>query len=183
VENRWSYTVFLQALGKYLEHRAEHGLLDEKFEYARAVLLRYAVWMCAHERPYLEAPGQLDCPDATWAAQDLRKAAVFEFAARYTRDVEARACFLARADGFVDYAVTTLTQSPAGRLTRPLVLLLAYGFQRPFTNLADTGPPIPARAFEREPFVPLRQRLARKLAWTGAGLATAALAVRAFFVS
>jgi hypothetical protein len=135
--------------------------------------------MCAHERPYLEAPGQLDCPDATWAAQDLRKAAVFEFAARHTRDAGARACFLGRADAFVDYAVTTLTHSPTGRLARPLVLLLAYGFQRPFTNLADARPPLPAQAFQREPFVPLRQRLARKLAWTGAGLSAAVFALMA----
>jgi hypothetical protein len=181
-ENRWSYTVFLQALGKYLEHRAEHGLLDEKFEYARAVLVRYAEWMCAHERPYLDAPGQLECPDATWAAQELRKAAVFEFAARHTRDAGVRACFLARADGFVDYAVTTLTHSPTGRRARPLVLLLAYGFQRPFANVTDARSPIPIQAFQREPFVPLRQRLARKLAWTGVGLSAAGFAIVALLV-
>ena len=46
-ENRWSYTVFLQALGKYLEYRADRGLIDAQFEYARAVLLKYATWMCA----------------------------------------------------------------------------------------------------------------------------------------
>ena len=107
-ENRWSYTVFLQALGKYLEYRAERGLVDAKFEYARAVLLNYAMWMCAHERPYLDTPEQLEYPTETWAAQDIRKAAVFEFAARHTRDEGARACFLARADGFVDYAVAML---------------------------------------------------------------------------
>ena len=62
-ENRWSYTVFLQALGKYLEYRAERGLVDAKFEYARAVLLKYATWMCAHERPYLDTPEQLEYPN------------------------------------------------------------------------------------------------------------------------
>ena len=140
-ENRWSYTVFLQALGKYLEYRAERGLVDAKFEYARAVLLKYATWMCAHERPYLDTPEQLEYPTETWAAQDIRKAAVFEFAARHTRDEGARASFLARADGFVDYAVAALLQSRTGRLTRPLVLLLAYGFQRPMTDLAAVRTP------------------------------------------
>ena len=97
--------------------------------------------------------------------------------------VTTRAGFLARADAFVDYSVTMLMDSPAGRLTRPLVLMLAYGFQRPFANLADASPPIPVHAFQREPFVPLRQRLARKLAWTGAGLSAAAFALMTLLVS
>ena len=75
---------FSQVLGKYLEYRAERGLVDAKFEYARAVLLKYATWMCAHERPYLDTPEQLEYPTETWAAQDIRKAAVFEFAARHS---------------------------------------------------------------------------------------------------
>lgn len=181
-ENRWSYTVFLQALGKYLEYRAERGLVDAKFDYARAVLLKYATWMCAHERPYLDSPEQLEHPTETWAAQDLRKAAVFEFAARHTRDEGARACFLARADGFVDYAVSMLLQSPTGRLTRPLVLLLAYGFQRPMADLAAVRTPV-VLTFEREPFTPLRQRLTRKLAWAGAGLSAAAVLAIVLLIS
>ena len=81
-ERRWSYTVFLQVLGKYLEHRAELGLLDREFEYARTALATYATWMAEHERPYLDHPERLEYPTETWAAQDMRKAAVFEFAAR-----------------------------------------------------------------------------------------------------
>ena len=62
-ENRWSYTVFLQALGKYLEHRADRGLVDAHYAYARAVLLKYAEWMSANERPYLDSPERLEYPD------------------------------------------------------------------------------------------------------------------------
>ena len=175
-ENRWSYTVFLQALGKYLEYRAERGLVDAKFEYARAVLLKYATWMCAHERPYLDTPAKLEYPTETWAAQDIRKAAVFEFAARHTRDEGAKASFMARADGFVDYAVTALLQSPTGRLTRPLVLLLAYGFQRPMADLTAVRTPV-VLAFARESFTPLRQRVKRRLALAGAGLSAAAVVI------
>lgn len=174
-ENRWSYTVFLQALGKYLEYRADRGLIDAHFEYARAVLLNYATWMCANERPYLDAPERLEFPTETWAAQDIRKAAVFEFAARHTADEGARASFLARADGFVDYAVSMLLQAPTGRLTRPLVLLLAYGFQRPMTDLGYARSSASAAAVQRETFVPLRQRVIRRLAWAGAGLSAAAV--------
>lgn len=182
-ENRWSYTVFLQALGKYLEYRADRGLIDAKYEYARAVMHKYALWMCASERPYLDTPEKLEYPTETWAAQDIRKAAVFEFAARLTTDEGARACFMARADGFVEYAIATLSASPTGRLTRPLVLLLAYGFQRPL--LDHPSPPVtePARSYRRETFTPLRQRLAKRLAWAGAGISAAALFVLALLIS
>jgi hypothetical protein len=176
-ENRWSYTVFLQTLGKYLEHRADRGLIDGRYAYARAVLIKWAMWMCANERPSLDTPERLEFPTETWAAQDIRKAAVFEFAARHTQDDGARACFLARADGFVDYAVSTLTQMPTGRLTRPLVLLLAYGFQRPMCATRRTAAPIADRTFARQSFTPLRQRLARRLAWAGAGISAAAVLV------
>jgi hypothetical protein len=176
-ENRWSYTVFLQTLGKYLEYRADRGLIDGRYAYARAVLLKWAMWMCANERPYLDAPEKLEFPTETWAAQDIRKAAVFEFAARHTQDDGARACFLARADGFVDYAVSTLTQMPTGRLTRPLVLLLAYGFQRPVATPPAAPDVTFMPNFARQKFTPLKQRLKKRLALAGAGLSAAAVVV------
>ena len=182
-ENRWSYTVFLQVLGKYLEHRADRGLIDAHYTYARAVLVKYAMWMCANERPYLETPEKLEFPNETWAAQDIRKAAVFEFAARHVGDEGLRASLMARADQFVDYSISALTQSPTGRLTRPLVLLLAYGFQRPMFDLKSVAAPRIARSFQRQPFTPLRQRLAKRLAWAGAGLSAAALVLLVLLIS
>jgi len=183
-ENRWSYTVFLQALGKYLEYRADRGLVDEPYAYARAVLLTYARWMWAHERPYLDTPERLEHPTETWAAQDIRKAAVFEFAARHADDANWRGRFLVMADRFVDYAVGTLQASPTGRLARPLVLLLAYGFQRPMWPLpvaAVTAPPLPNVA--RASFVPLRRRVVRRLVLAGAGVSAAALVVFVLLIS
>jgi hypothetical protein len=102
---------------------------------------------------------------------------VFEFAARHTRDEGARASFLARADAFVDYAVTMLLQAPTGRLTRPLVLLLAYGFQRPMVDLAVIDPPRAVAPIARESFTPLRQRIKTRLALAGAGVSAAAVLV------
>ena len=182
-ENRWSYTVFLQALGKYLEHRADRGLIDAPSAYARAVLLEYAEWMCANERPYLETPDRLEHPTETWAAQDLRKAAVFEFAARHADDDVSRTRFLAGADRFVDYAVTTLQGSPTGRLARPLVLLLAYGFQRPLRALPIATVVALPPMVEREPFVPLRRRVVRRLVLAGAGVSAAALVLIVLLIS
>ena len=183
-ENRWSYTVFLQTLGKYLEHRADLGLVDAPYAYARAVLLRYADWMAANEQPYLDTPERLEHPTETWAAQDLRKAAVFEFAARHAETADTRGRLLERADRFVDYAVTTLQQSPTGTLARPLVLLLAYGFQRPMRPLplaAAQG--LPVAAVEYKPFVPLRRRVVRRLVLAGAGVSAAALILIVLLVS
>ncbi len=182
-ENRWSYTVFLQTLGKYLEYLADRDLIEERYEYARAVLLRWANWMCANERPYLDNPGQLEFPTETWPAQDLRKAAVFEFAARCTRDEGDRASFLARADEFVDYAVTTLAGMPTSRLARPVVLLLAYGMLRPRLARPVVAAAEPLTAIERSRFTPLRRRLVRKMMWAGAGLSAAAIAVIVLLIS
>ena len=55
-ENRWFYTMFLQALGKYLNVKAELGEVEACYAYARAALLHYAHWMIGCETPYLEHP-------------------------------------------------------------------------------------------------------------------------------
>jgi hypothetical protein len=182
-ENKWSYTVFLQALGKYLEYRVDRGLVDAKFEYARTVLLKWAAWMAANERPYLDTPEKLEFPNETWAAQDIRKAAVFEFAARHCKDDGTRASFLARADRFVDYAIETLITSPTGTLTRPLVLLLAYGFQRPMIAPPVAVEAAPLPVFARQKFTPLKQRLKKRLALAGAGLSAAAVVVLVLLIT
>jgi hypothetical protein len=175
IENRWSYTIFFQVLGKYLEHRAERGLFDAKYQYAQAAIRRWAMWIHLHERPYLDAPERLEYPNETWAAQDIRKAAVLEYAARHCSDDRARAALMARADGFVDYAISYLMQARRGRLTRPLVLLLAYGFQRPMMTLPPIEDHAAATSFPRQKFTPFRQRLKTRLVLAGAGLSAVAI--------
>lgn len=189
-ENRWSYTVFLQTLGKYLEHRADHGLIDASYAYAREVLLNYAEWMSTYERPYLDTPERLEHPTETWAAQDLRKAAVFEFAARHAENDVARRRFLERADHFFEYSVATLQASPTGRLVRPLVLLLAYGFQRPMrplplaaTQALAVTQALSVPVLARARFVPLRRRVVQRLMLAGAGVSAAALLLLALLLT
>jgi hypothetical protein len=182
-ENRWSYTVFLQTLGKYLDYRADRGLIDERYGRARDVLLNYARWMSIHERPYLDHPEQLEYPTETWAAQDIRKAAVFEFAARHTRDERDRATFLERAAYFFDYSVNMLTDAATGRLVRPLVLLLAYGFQRPLPPAVMDGTALPrAMPGPRVKFVPMRRRVMRRLFLTAVTLSAVALLAIAWWI-
>ena len=141
-ENRWFYTMFLQALGRYLDYKAELGQLDFMAAYARASLLHYARWMAEHEYPYLEKPEILEYPTETWAAQDMRKSEIFDYAARHTTGAE-RQRFRERAEFFFRSSTTALSEMPTRTLCRPVVLLLSYGFQRAyFHRHPDEGAPL-----------------------------------------
>ena len=144
-EQRWSYVVFLQALGKFLEYKRELGQMDVSYAYARASLLHYAHWMAEHEYPYLEKPAILEYPTETWAAQDIRKSDVFAFAASHAAGDE-RQRFLERAAFFFDYSVSTLLRSETRALTRPMVLLLSNGFMFAGARVPRARPEPPAIA-------------------------------------
>jgi hypothetical protein len=175
-ERRWYYTVFLQALGTYLERKVELRELDGMFDYAQASLLRYAQWMEAYERPYLEHPEGLEFPTETWAAQDMRKAEVFWWAALHA-EAGRRGRFIERARFFRRYVIDTLTAMPTRRFTRPIVLLLTNGllgswFER---HADEVGSPVRAdksadstlpAVFEPQKAIALRR--ARRLAIVGA---------------
>jgi hypothetical protein len=130
-ERRWSYTVFLQALGRYLQHKAERGTLDSMDCYARASLLHFARWMADHEYPYLEKPEILEYPNETWAAQDMRKCEVFDLAFVYAAAGE-RERFKERAEFFFRYSTRTLSGMATHTLARPRVLMLSYGWAHAF---------------------------------------------------
>ena len=141
-ERRWFYTVFLQALGRYLELKEECDAVDKEYAYARAVLLHYASWMADHEYPYLEKPEILEFPNETWAAQDMRKSEVFNYASRYAGAGE-RQRFLDRSRYFFDYSVSTLLTMPGRTFTRVLVLMLTNGYaQEVFQRSLCTEPPV-----------------------------------------
>jgi hypothetical protein len=165
-ERRWSYTVFLQALERYLADKALRGEYDCEYDYARESLVHYARWMAEHEYPYLDKPERLEYPTETWAAQDVRKSEVFAFAARYANE-EMRERLLERCRFFFDTAMATLGASPTRTLARPLVLLLSYGHSHaaisdlatraaPATQAADCSHGTP------RVFVPQKQRALRR---------------------
>jgi len=126
-ERRWSYTVFLQAMARYLDDKATVGQLDAAYAYARESLRRYARWMAEHEYPYLERPDILEYPTETWAAQDMRKCDVFLQAARYESGAERRR-LRERADFFYRASLEWLYRFESRTLARPVVLMLSYGF-------------------------------------------------------
>jgi len=128
-ERRWSYTVFLQAAGKFLDYKAEIGEVDASYAYGRAALLHYARWMAQHEVPYLDHPEKLEYPTETWAAQDVRKSDVFLFAARHAEGPE-RERFVERARFFFDYSMGALLREKTRAFARPVVLLLSNGLMQ-----------------------------------------------------
>ena len=135
-ERRWFYTIFLQALARYLEMKEEENTLDEMYAYARAVLAHYASWMSTHEYPYLDKPEILEFPNETWVAQDMRKSEVFNYASKYAEGPQ-REMLLDRSRFFFDYSVSTLGGMPTRTFTRPLVLMLTNGNgQRAFQTSA-----------------------------------------------
>lgn len=129
-ELRWFYTMYLQALCRYLDYKVNIGQRDADFRYGVASIIHYARWMSEHERPTLSRPDELQYPTETWAAQDMRKWQVLEHASRYEYDDKQRQKMRQKADGLYDYVVDYLNQSPTKSLCRPVILLLNFGWQR-----------------------------------------------------
>ncbi|MEP7304803.1 MAG: hypothetical protein ABJA98_04725 [Acidobacteriota bacterium] len=176
-ERRWSYTVFLSMLGRYLDFKIECGSLDAMYAYARSSLLAYARWMAIHEYPYLDRPEELEYPTETWAAQELWKSDVFGFAARHADEAE-RAVFLERSGFFFDRSVDTLSRLATRTLTRPVALLLGRGFLYPYLqHHAETPTPAPNGSFTDigypGTFVPQKVRAKQRL--IGLAIVTAVL--------
>ncbi|HEX4613916.1 MAG TPA: hypothetical protein VH092_37390, partial [Urbifossiella sp.] len=186
VENRWFYTMFLHALGKYLDHKAELGQFDAMYAYARESLLHYARWMAAHEVPTLSRPEILEYPNETWAAQDVRKFEVLRLAARHAAGAE-RDRFRERAAFFLTDSLTRLAAFPTRTLARPVVLLLSMGYTAAHmqANPADAAPLpaiTPADFGRPERFVPQKVKAVRMAKLLAAGGVAVGLAAVATFV-
>ena len=148
VEYRWSYMVFLQVLGKYLDLKVEAGELDYMYGYARASLLHYATWMLDHEMPYTRVLDRVKLPTETWPAQDVRKSTVFNFAAKYAPE-PFRSAYLQKAEAFFRACVTDVLSFDTCTLTRPIVILMANGYvQAYFDCYPDETAPLPAAQYD-----------------------------------
>jgi hypothetical protein len=125
-EYRWSYLVFLQSLGKYLDLKGELGETDYYFFYARDSLLQYANWMLENEVPYKDVLHKVLIPTETWPAHDIRKCHVFHLAAYYGPEAK-RPAYRQKAEFFFERCIGDLLSFDSAYLTRPLVILAAYG--------------------------------------------------------
>ena len=138
-ERRWSYLVFLQALGKYLDAKRELGEFDHAFQYARESLLRYADWMLDNEVPYRDVLHKVELPTETWSAHDIRKCHVLHLAARYDHRGRSEA-FRERATFFYERCLGDLGTFGTRSLTRPLVILCVHGHLHAYyRKLAASG--------------------------------------------
>jgi hypothetical protein len=166
IEKRWSYLVFLQVLGKYLDCRAEWDQLDYMFYYAKESLLHYARWIVKHEVPYSQAMDRVEFPTETWVIHDLRKSNVLEWAALYTTTAE-REQFLTKAAFFFDNCFQDLHNYPTKTYTRPLILLLHYGCMHSYFQRYEMSPPGCYESFVRfgnpKVFRPQRQLIDKGL--------------------
>jgi hypothetical protein len=83
VELTWFYTVFLQALCRFIYIKEQRLESDFDYSYAVQSLCHYAKWMIDNEYVYLEKPDILEFPNDTWTGQDLRKLCILSFAKAY----------------------------------------------------------------------------------------------------
>jgi hypothetical protein len=179
-ELRWSYTVFLTVLARYLHLKADVGAVDFMYAYARASLLHYAGWMVENEVPYFDHPEKLEFQTETWAAQELRKANVLRLASTHA-DAPLCTRLLERADALVERGWADLLGFERPATTRALAILLAEGFKDGFFRTQTTRrAPRPIAEYDfGSPacFVPQRQRVMTRLrsvrAMLGAVLAMA----------
>lgn len=184
VENRWFYTMFLQALGRYLQTKLTLGEVDATYTYARRVLLRFADWMVVHEYPYLDKPEVLEYPNETWAGQEMRKCEALQWASRFA-DSERRRRYLDKAKYFFDTSCRQLSASERSSLCRPVALLLTNGYSRAwFQNRTPEDLPLLPPGVDRDfafhkPFVSQKQRAVQRAKWL-AGFA--AILVLSLFV-
>lgn len=126
IEEHWFYTVFLQAVCRYLEVQRSNGITAD-YEYAKACLLHYAKWMADNEYSYLKKPEILEYPNQTWTAQDLRKIQVLSVAATFADEQLAQKC-VGKASELKQYCIAALQQSDERHYTRILALLMQnYG--------------------------------------------------------
>jgi hypothetical protein len=126
VEKRWSYTVFLRALSKYLDTKSEACQLDGMFQYAQSSLVRFAMWMLEHEKPYFDQIDKLEFPTETWASQELRKANVMRLAARYVNE-PSRTRLLDRGDELGDRAWDDLFRFETRATARSVAIIMIEG--------------------------------------------------------
>jgi hypothetical protein len=177
VEPRWSYTVFLSVLARYLALKAEVGQLDSMYAYARASLVRYATWMLGNEVPHFQHPEKLEFPTETWAAHDFRKANVLRFAAVHA-DKPLSARFLQRGHELADRAWRDLLGFPSRTVTRAVAIMMIEGPKDCFFRVRPRmpAPAVPGTADFGKPR-PFAYQKARVLASlnTARGLARAGL--------
>ena len=122
IEGTWYYTVLLQSLMTFLITKEHSEQIDEDYAYAKASFMHYANWMLEHEKTYFENREVLVYENDTWAAQEMRKAGILAFAAKY--ETGNTVDYQEKSKVFTDYIETALKNSKEKYFTRLCVLLM-----------------------------------------------------------
>lgn len=174
-EKRWSYTVYLSALARYLEVKAEANALDFMYSYAQASLLHYVAWLVENERPYFDHPEQLEFPTETWGAQELRKANVMRLAAAHA-DEPLRSRLVKRAEELADRAWHDVLRFATRHVARAVAVMMIEGTRDLYfrTREPEPAPRAPASYDfgKRAPFLPQKMRVKAQLKTSGGLLRT-----------
>ncbi len=137
-EGHWSYTVFLNSLGRYLLAKRDAEQFDAMYSYSRDVMKTYGRWMAANERRTLDRPEELQYPTEAWAAQDFRKANVMRIAASCEDDATLAAAMHTKADEINEAAWQDLAAFGNARLTaRCLSILMTEGHRDVFHRTCE----------------------------------------------
>ncbi|PCJ34020.1 MAG: hypothetical protein COA99_15065 [Moraxellaceae bacterium] len=124
IEETWFYTIFLQAVIRYLTVKEQlDETQDANYHYAASALLHYASWIRDNEILSLDNPEKLDYPNETWTAQEIRKANILFYVSSICPSSE-RAKYLERAEYFYNSTVTQLQQSNTRHFSRILAILM-----------------------------------------------------------
>ena len=129
VEIGWSYLILLSAIARFLWLKRQYKQIDESYLYTYEGFLKYAGWIKANERPFLQEPGQLEFANDTWVAQDIRKAMLLFNAAELAKGAEAEG-YHETARTWLEQTCRTLENSPEKHFSRILIILAQnYGPQ------------------------------------------------------
>ncbi|MBK1885949.1 hypothetical protein [Marinobacter sp. DY40_1A1] len=127
VETGWSYLILLSAIVRYLYVKRTNDELDDSYQHAADCFMAYAEWMRNHESLFLVDPEQLEFPNHTWVAQDIRKAMLMFQAAEFATEDQAKA-FQNTGENWLTETCETLKHSDECEYSRILVILMQnYG--------------------------------------------------------
>ncbi len=150
IESCWFYTVFLQAVARFLFLKESLNSIDEDYWYARHTLLHFGNWMYEHESFYLDTPEKLEFPNDTWCAQELRKANLFYFLSYFSEDNSKE--FFEKGRAYYDYVSNRLHTSQESQYTRILALMMQNdGVQQKFSERAKSQIPYEERDYGKPP--------------------------------
>jgi hypothetical protein len=172
VETGWSYLILLSAITRYLYVKRQNNELDNSYQYAAACFMAYAEWMRNNETLFLADPEQLEFPNHTWVAQDIRKAMLMFQAAEFATEDQAKS-FQNTGEAWLAETCETLKHSDECEYSRILVILMQnYGPHINAPSIHHSTLQTPGRATNKSTQLNWTSLMSRILMRLGKGIVT-----------